>query len=226
LWRLDTSADVLLLGDSFTNVFSLGSMGWGEAGGLAEHLGLELGRPVDTITRNDSGAWATRSLLAQELARGRDRLAGKRVVVWEFAAREFSLGDWRHIPLEVGTARDEGFFVPVPGTSAEATGTIVAMGVVPRPRSAPYSDYIVALHLQELTGDPQSVTGSQALVFVLAMKDYELSPAASYRVGQRVTLTLQRWSDVATQYELINRGELLEGGLMMQEPCWGEEDGS
>jgi alginate O-acetyltransferase complex protein AlgJ len=225
LWRLDTSADVLLLGDSFTNVFSLPTMGWAEAGGLAEHLSLELDRPIDAITRNDSGAWATRALLAQELARGRDRLRAKRVVVWEFAARELSLGDWRHVPLELGTAKSEGFFAPAPGSSVAVTGTITAMGVVPRPRSAPYADFIVALHLEDLAGETEGVAPGQALVFVLAMKEYELTPAAFFRVGQRVRLKLRRWSDVAAQYDLINRGELYEGGLMMQEPCWGEEVG-
>jgi hypothetical protein len=223
LWRLDPTADVLLLGDSFSNVFSLGAMGWGEAGGLAEHLSMALGRPIDTITRNDSAAWATRSLLAQELSRGRDRLAGKKVVVWELAARELSSGDWKRIPLTVGAAERNGFFVPDPGASVVATGTVTAIGLMPRPRSAPYADYIVALHLEDLSGGVAKLPGSEAVVFVLAMKNYELTPAAAYRVGQRLTFRLRRWSDVAAQYDLINRGELFEGGLMMQEPCWGEE---
>jgi alginate O-acetyltransferase complex protein AlgJ len=94
-WEPDPNADVLLLGDSFTNVFSLEGMGWGAASGLAPHLSLALGRPVDVIAQNDSGAFATRQALARELAGGIDRLAGKRVVVWEFASRELSVGDWK-----------------------------------------------------------------------------------------------------------------------------------
>jgi len=38
-------------------------------------------------------------MLAREMGGGVDRLAGKRVVVWQFAARELSAGDWRVIPL-------------------------------------------------------------------------------------------------------------------------------
>ena len=34
-WEPDPEADVLLLGDSFTNMFSLDQMGWGETAGLA-----------------------------------------------------------------------------------------------------------------------------------------------------------------------------------------------
>jgi SGNH hydrolase-like domain, acetyltransferase AlgX len=97
-WEPDAAADVLLMGDSFTNIFTLEGMGWGNAAGLAPHLALALGRPLDVIAQNDSGAFATRQALSRELQAGRDRLAGKRVVIWEFAARELSVGDWK--PLE------------------------------------------------------------------------------------------------------------------------------
>jgi len=97
-WEPDSSADVLLLGDSFTNIFTLEGMGWGNAAGLAPHLALALGRPLDVIAQNDAGAFATRQALSRELQAGQDRLAGKRVVIWEFASRELSVGDWK--PLE------------------------------------------------------------------------------------------------------------------------------
>ncbi|HET7539937.1 MAG TPA: hypothetical protein VFK05_08695 [Polyangiaceae bacterium] len=94
-WESDPSADVLLLGDSFTNIFSLEGMGWGNSSGLAPHLALSLRRPIDVIAQNDSGAFATRQALSRELSAGQDRLAGKRVVIWEFASRELSVGDWK-----------------------------------------------------------------------------------------------------------------------------------
>jgi hypothetical protein len=93
----DPAADVLLLGDSFTNIFTQAPMGWGESAGFAPHLALALGRPLDVIAQNDAGAFATRQLLARELAAGEDRLAGKRVVIWEFAVRELGVGDWKPV---------------------------------------------------------------------------------------------------------------------------------
>jgi alginate O-acetyltransferase complex protein AlgJ len=98
-WRPSREADVLLLGDSFTNIYSLGTMGWGEAAGLAEQLSFTLQRPLDRIVQNDQGAHATRGILQRELESGADRLAGKRVVIWQFAARELAFGDWRVITL-------------------------------------------------------------------------------------------------------------------------------
>jgi alginate O-acetyltransferase complex protein AlgJ len=96
-WRPDPSAEVLILGDSYTNVYSRSDLGWGTGAGLAEQLAFHLRRPVDRIAVNAGGAWASRQALARELAAGRDRLAGKRVVVVEFSARELSIGDWRRI---------------------------------------------------------------------------------------------------------------------------------
>jgi alginate O-acetyltransferase complex protein AlgJ len=105
VWEPDPKADVLLLGDSFTNVFSMEFMGWGAGAGFAPHLAVALGRPVDVIAQNDSGAFATRQALSLELAGGNDRLAGKRVVIWEFAVRELSVGDWK--PFDYALAAPE-----------------------------------------------------------------------------------------------------------------------
>ncbi len=98
-WEARADADILLLGDSFTNVYSQPDLGWGEGAGLAEQLSFELQRPVDRIAINAGGAWSARDRLAAELRRGNDRLAGKRVVVYQFAARELTSGDWRQIEL-------------------------------------------------------------------------------------------------------------------------------
>jgi len=98
-WQPSRSADVLVLGDSFCNIYSLASMGWGDAAGLVEHLGRALGRPIDRIVQNDNGAYATRARLRQDIASGSDRLRGKRIVVLQFAARELAAGDWKLIDL-------------------------------------------------------------------------------------------------------------------------------
>ena len=98
VWRPSPSADVLLLGDSFTNIYSLSSLGWGDGAGFAEQLSYELERPLDRITQNDEGAHATRAALRRA---GPPRLAGKRVVIYQFAARELGLGDWRVLPAQM-----------------------------------------------------------------------------------------------------------------------------
>ena len=90
-WRPSHQAEVLLLGDSFTNIYSLASMRWGDAAGFAEHVSRALRLSVDRIVQNDAGAYATREMLHASP----DRLIGKRVVVYQFATRELSFGDWK-----------------------------------------------------------------------------------------------------------------------------------
>ena len=50
---------------------------------------------MDTLAINDNGSYATRAALAAGIRRGRDRLSGKKVVIYAFASRELALGDWR-----------------------------------------------------------------------------------------------------------------------------------
>jgi hypothetical protein len=224
-WRSTTTADLLVLGDSFANIFSLSALGWGESAGFVEHLSFWSGpRPVDCILRNSDGAFATREILSRELARGRDRLAGKKLVIWEFAARELAFGDWKMIDMKLGQPAPAKFFVPKAGESVTATGTVEAISAVPRPGSVPYKDHVLALHLTDLAveGRDES-TGLEAVVYAESMRDDVLTPTARLRPGDRVTLRLRPWSDVADRYEKINRSEIDDPAVQLEEPCWGEE---
>jgi alginate O-acetyltransferase complex protein AlgJ len=99
-WRSDPDAQVLLLGDSFANIYSVDRLGWGAGAGLAEQLSYYLQQPVDKIALDAGGSHASRQALARELEAGNDRLAGKKVLVYQFAVRELAFGDWKLIPLQ------------------------------------------------------------------------------------------------------------------------------
>ena len=88
-------ARILLLGDSYSNIFRMEELGWGSGAGLPEQLAYHLGEPVLAFTRNDGGAHASRQMLADALRRKDPRLAHIKLVIWEFAARELSFGDWK-----------------------------------------------------------------------------------------------------------------------------------
>lgn len=224
LWRADSDADVLLLGDSFSNIFSLEAMGWGEAAGFAEHLSLALQRPVDRIARNDQAAFATREALARELARGRDRLDGKRIVIYQFASRELAVGDWKRIDLTLGEPLPARFLAPETGQILTVQGVVGAVSPVPRPGTVPYADQVMSLHLVELESDGVPLEDPQAVVYTWGMRDNVWTPAARLRVGDEVTLTIRPWDAVADAYEGINRSELDAFELQLVEPVWGEWD--
>ncbi|NCQ27998.1 MAG: hypothetical protein GW802_11285, partial [Armatimonadetes bacterium] len=54
---------------------------------------------VDVIALNDGGVNGCR----QQLARRPAMLAGKRLVIWQFATRDFTLkaGEWKKIPVRL-----------------------------------------------------------------------------------------------------------------------------
>ena len=100
VWRSDRNSPVLVLGDSFANIYSMPSLGWGKSAGLTEHISLHLGLPVDRILRNDDGAFASREMLWTELKADKDRLKSTRIVIWEFSERELMNGNWKRLMLK------------------------------------------------------------------------------------------------------------------------------
>ena len=221
-WQPQKTADVLVLGDSFSNVYSLGAMGWGEGGGFVEQISYALQRPVDRITRNDNGSYAPREFLAAEMAKGSDRLAGKRLVVYQFAIRELAVGNWKRIDLRLGTALPVKHLSLQPGSEKLVRGRIEAVSAVPRPGTVAYKDHVMAIHLTDLEADGRPLERIDAMVYLKSMTDNVLTAAARYRPGETVTLRLIAWADVAQRVEGINRSELDDPALQLAEPCWGE----
>jgi len=222
-WRPDAKAEILFLGDSFANIFSLAPMGWGESAGLVEHLSLALGLPVDAITRNDAGSFATREMLAKELQRGNDRLAGKKLVIWEFASRELAFGDWKMFSLALGEKQEVSMYAPPKGKTIAVQGVVRATSRAPKPGTVPYKDHIIMVHLAELeSADDPAAAGKEAVVFVWSMRGNVATPAARWRPGDTVKLRLRPWADLAGQYEAINRSELEAEELLFAEPAWAE----
>jgi alginate O-acetyltransferase complex protein AlgJ len=224
-WTPTPTADVLLLGDSFSNVFSLESLGWGTAAGLAEQLSLALRRPVDRLVQNDDGAFATREALAREQARGRDRLAGKQVVIYQFATRELTHGDWRLVDLDsrrpaADVAASFRILTPQPGQILTVRGRVRQRTSAPRPGTVPYRDHIIAVDLADIDG--ATVNDGEALVYLSSMEDNVWTAAASLVVDQTITLTLRPWAEVAPERDGITRSELTAGDVVFAEPWWGE----
>jgi hypothetical protein len=217
-WSADARAPILVLGDSFLNVFSLGGIGWGASAGFVEQLSYALRQPIDTILRNDAGASATREILGQELARGRDRLRGKQVVVWEFAMRELASGTWDFVSLKTRARNETRFLVLRPGEHLAVKATIARIGTLPRPGTTPYKDFLTAIHLANVSDDP----AKEAVVYLQTMKDHELTPAARLTPGDRISISLTSWADAERNYGGINRGELDDENLFLEEPNFAE----
>ncbi len=89
---------LLLIGDSHTLVFK---EFLGQRAGLADQLAFETGTVPEVIGTRGSGANAVRVSLSRRNLKDPHYLASKKVLVWCFAAREFTEADqgWQKVPL-------------------------------------------------------------------------------------------------------------------------------
>ncbi len=222
-WSPQAASDVLVLGDSFLNIFSLGPMGWGQSAGFVEQLSYELQHSLDAILINDNGSYATRRQLSRDIQHGNDRLAGKRLVIYEFAARELMAGDWKtDLSLKSTGVPTPESGTPIP-ERITVTGTIEQLGRVPRPGTVPYKDCLMAIHLKGVKPlDSGAPLAGEAVVFVWGMRDNKLERAIGYTPGQEVRLTLVPWERVEKQYGNYNRAELDDERLMDLPTYWAE----
>ena len=222
VWMPDPYATCLFLGDSFSNIYSLNGLGWGYGAGFAEQLSYLLQQPVDAIRRNDEGSIATRKMLSNEMERGVDRLANKSVVVWEFSMRELSFGNWTPIAMNLGEPHESDFLNLQPGDSIVVSAYVASRSASPDPQEVTYSDHVITLHLTDICSEDHSVEQAQAVVYLLGMKDRRLTDAAFLRQGETIRVVLKSWSDYEAQMGGLNRNELDDVMLQLEEPVWGE----
>jgi len=215
-WQVDKNSKVLLLGDSYTNIYSEENLGWGTSAGLAEQLSYELKFGIDRISRNGSAAYTTRETLANEMQRGNNRLKNKKVVIWEFAVRELVEGNWKIIPINFKEKSNSNFISVHTGDTLSVKGRIKNISAVPRPGSVPYKDHVLSILLNIKN------TNKKALVYMLSMSNNILTEISKYKEGDEIELNLLNWTDVQQKYGSYNRSETNDENYAFEEPCWGE----
>lgn len=112
--------------------------------------------------------------------------------------------------------------VTAPKTALVVMGKVKASTRPPRPRSVPYKDAVIALHLTGVKAQSGRLSSQEIVVFVWGMRNNQWTPAASYRAGQSVKLQLVPWEKMERKYGSYNRFEL-EGKAVWDLPTyWGE----
>jgi len=210
-WMPHADADVLLIGDSFTNIYSDPAMGWGDSAGFAEHLSLALGRPLDVLAENGGAAAAVRLSLARGDTRA--RLTGKRVVIYQFAMRDLAGQHWPVVRLPLASAPGEAPAAPAPADSSEIEieGTIVQISRVPDPATAPYASSIGMTRIQVDRVLRGAFDGRELVTGLMVMRDRVLLPAARYGRGDHVRLRLVPFSRAGRAVRSLQRSDDLEG---------------
>jgi alginate O-acetyltransferase complex protein AlgJ len=97
---VDPNSPILLLGDSHCLVFHAGDDMLGTNFGLVDQLAIELGMPIDLLGVRGSGVTPARITLLQRVKANDKYLAGKKLLIWCFTARDFTEAQgWRLVPV-------------------------------------------------------------------------------------------------------------------------------
>lgn len=197
------SARVLLLGDSFSNIYADPALGYGDGAGFAEALMAHLGAPVLSIRINAGGALQTRAALASQP----ELLDNIDAVVWEFTARELSFGDWRVVPLPEGAVQaDKRWLAAGPG-EVLVQGRVLAVAPAADPATAPYPDEVVAIRVKL---EPPHGSATEAWLYAWGSLDRVAGNAARLAPDDAVTLRAIDWGAAPPRAHSASRSELSE----------------
>jgi len=205
----DENSPIILLGDSFVNIFSKSELGFGEQSGLGEHLAYNLGISLDIIAINDGGPTTTR----EQFARRPNALAGKKLVIWQFATRDLTNSEslWKIVKfpepkkikssepkmakkLETKPALPEEKPNGISETKEDVfivVGEISIVSNVPDPSQVAYSECVTYIKYRVLSVEQGDYQDDDLLAVFWGMKDSKLMPAARFQPGEKHRLKLE-----------------------------------
>jgi len=216
----DADSPVVVLGDSFVNVYEDPALGFTDGeetsigAGFSSHLAASLGQTVHTIAINGGGASAVREAFA---ALPGEVLAKKRTVVWLLSSRDLLLAElparragieWREVRFpETGKPH-----LPASTGVVEITATLRERSRIEDPAQTPYAS---AIYSALFVAD-----GEERLVFLWAFRDRKLEPGASLEPGRRYRLRLVPLEDNAAAGRATRLDDFFRPEL---EPSFAEE---
>lgn len=173
-------APVVVLGDSFTRVYSDAKLGLEEHAGFAEHLAKELSSTVDVIAIAGGASRQVR----ESLARRKSGVTGKKVVVWQFAMRDLPVRSNRWEPVELGEVTQ----APVESGRFEVSVEVTEVTRIEN-FAYPFGLGIFEYKVLEVHGGESK--DETIWVAHVIVDDFKATEAASFNVGDRHRLVLE-----------------------------------
>lgn len=216
----DRQSSITLLGDSFVNIYDDPTLGFENPkkpetrihGGFAQHLSLQLQKPLDVIAMNGKGSTGVRRELAK---RPDNEVRAKKLVIWVIAARDLLLSksaareaniEWEQVSFNPNSSSGATIGVTPGVNPAEELvieGKLTEKSKNQEVNGTPYRD---ALHTAVYDVD-KVVSGKldakQVLAVQWTFKDKQMQATANVAMGQRYRLTLVPW-EKKTDLQTIN----------------------
>lgn len=192
----DSNSPVVLLGDSFVNIYDEPGLGFGEekgekmGAGFAAHLSASLAQPIQTIAINGDGATAVRrdfASLPNKVVRS------KKVVVWVLSARDLLLAELpaRRAGIRwVSVAFRGAEVAPVQMTELTISATVNELSQFADPRETAYKDAVYSLLLSNTEVESGTYGKDEVFVFAWAFKERVLQEGSRLKPGKRYRFTL------------------------------------
>ncbi|MDB4722129.1 hypothetical protein OAF65_10450 [Verrucomicrobiales bacterium] len=192
---VDQESPIILLGDSFTNIYSTDTtLNWGKHAGLADHIALNLGGPLDVIAINGGGATEARKKLAAR--RGSAALMKKkRAVIWAITARDLFLSStqahkarihWEDVNFDTRKPKENLI------SSTAVHARMLSKPKLPNPKSTTYSSLLYGADyeiLEKFSGEIETDKNKIAVIH-WAYKNRQMLPSSNYKVGEKKLLNL------------------------------------
>ncbi len=208
--QADAAAPVVLLGDSFVNIFHDPSLGFGTGdaqpigAGLAQQLMLATQAPVDVIAMNGGAASTVREQFAK---RPDDVVRKKKIVIWVIAARDLNLSrgdaianrvEWKQVTFNPAQSAAPS---TIPASDIVVDATVSAISMIPAdPSKTNYAEavFCVQYHVNQVLS---GTLGERDIsVYHWLFKKRQFLPTAHVAVGQRYQLNLQPWASNLEAY--------------------------
>ncbi|MGK0189985.1 MAG: hypothetical protein ACI9R3_005804 [Verrucomicrobiales bacterium] len=212
----DPQSPVVVLGDSFVNIFHDPGLGFAvenadatnaetksmTGAGFAQHLAMKLGLALDVIAINGEASSGVRERFAR---RYDDDVRAKKVVVWVIAARDLFLSEtpakglvrWDDVNFNTAQRPAETPQLADASKPIEVEGTITMKSAIPDPREATYKDVLFTAELNvsdERQLPPGAEPGKPLVVVLWGFQNKKYSKSSNIKVGQTVMLKLVPWA--------------------------------
>ena len=183
------NSEVILLGDSFTNIYSSNQgLDWGVNAGLPEHIALNIGTPIDVISINGGGATEVRKKLAQRRGSSKD-MKNKKVIIWALTSRDLYLskqqGIDRNISWEDVTFDQRQPDSKTSNNKISVRAKLITKPKLPNPNQTTYKDLLYGADYEIIETLSGKFQGNSKVVAIVnwAFKNRKLLPSADYEIG-------------------------------------------
>ncbi len=207
---------IVLLGDSFVNVYDDPSIGFGDlnwktkdkndsqeliGAGFAQHLAAALNSQLDTYTANGGGATQVRKDFAD---RPDNEVRAKKLVVWVLASRDLLLSETPGIRAGIRW-RDVEFSKRISKTSppvATAADSVIIEAVLKErtplqdPKSTPYKEavYSAIFTLSKKIKGELKIEENELPAYLWGFRERKVVLSGRLEAGKKYRLTLVPWA--------------------------------